>query len=99
MSSDAARGLLALRQTLQVRDTLAQLSLNDRRFRGLVTLQSDAYWRLDSDGRIVTLSRPLAILGDHVEGRPLVSLFAQHCDEDDVAALGNALRLMQPFRG
>ncbi|MFO1394100.1 MAG: ATP-binding protein [Steroidobacteraceae bacterium] len=99
VSMTAARGLLALRQTLQVRDTLAQLSLNDRRFRGLVTLQSDAYWRLDSEGRVVTLSRPLAILGDHVEGRPFASLFAQLCDEDDVAALGHALRLLQPFRG
>ena len=99
VSTTAARSLLALRQTLQVRDTLAQLSLNDQRFRGLVTLQSDAYWRLDSEGRVVTLSRPLPIFGGQVEGRSFVSLFAQHCDDEDLEALASALRLRQPFRG
>ena len=99
VSTTAARSLLALRQTLQVRDTLAQLSLNDQRFRGLVTLQSDAYWRLDSEGRVVTLSRPLSIFGGQVEGRSFVSLFAQHCDDEDLEALASALQLRQPFRG
>lgn len=99
VSIEAARSLLALRQTLQVRDTLAQLSLNDQRFRGLVTLQSDAYWRLDAERRIVTLSRPLPTFGGHVEGRTLESLFAEHCDEDEVEALAHALRDGKPFRG
>ena len=99
VSTTAARSLLALRQTLQVRDTLAQLSLNDQRFRGLVTLQSDAYWRLDPEGRVVTLSRPLPIFGGPVEGRSFVSLFAQHCDDEDLEALASALTMRQPFRG
>ena len=96
---DAARSLLPLRQVLIVRETLAQLSLSDRRFRGLVTLQSDAYWRLDDERRLVMLSRPLPTWAGPVEGRTLEELLAPLSDPATVAALTEALRGAQPFRG
>ena len=96
---DAARSLLPLRQVLIVRETLAQLSLSDRRFRGLVTLQSDAYWRLDPERRLVMLSRPLPTWEGPVEGRTLEELLAPRSDPVMVAGLAEALSGAKPFRG
>jgi light-regulated signal transduction histidine kinase (bacteriophytochrome) len=99
LERDAARSLLPLRQVLIVRETLAQLSLSDRRFRGLVTLQSDAYWRLDTERRLVMLSRPLPTWEGPVEGRTLEELLAPLCDPAMVAGLTEALSGAKPFRG
>ena len=74
-----------------MRETLAQLSLSDRRFRGLVTLQSDAYWRLDAERRLVMLSRPLPTWEGPVEGRTLEELLAPLSDPAMVAGLTEAL--------
>ncbi len=94
----AARSLLALAPVLAVRDSLAQVSLSDRRFRSLVALQSDAYCQLDTEGRIVTLSKPLPTGHGSVEGQALVALFASACDTDEVEALDRALKGQRPFR-
>jgi light-regulated signal transduction histidine kinase (bacteriophytochrome)/CheY-like chemotaxis protein len=94
----AVRSLLALIPVLTVRDSLAQVGLSDSRFRSLVALQSDAYCQLDTEGRIVTLSKPLPTGLVPVEGQALTALFAPHCSGEEVAALGQALRGQQPFR-
>ncbi|MBC7939705.1 MAG: GAF domain-containing protein [Chitinophagaceae bacterium] len=94
----AARSIMALAPVLAVRDSLAQVSLSDRRFRSLVALQSDAYCQLDIDGRIVTLSKPLPTGPGEVEGQALVALFALACEPIEIDALDRALSGQQPFR-
>jgi PAS domain S-box-containing protein len=98
LDTQAARTLLTLAPVLTVRDSLAQVSLSDRRFRSLVALQSDAYCQLDAQGRIVTLSKPLPTGPGPVEGQALTALFEPACDAAEVQALAHALAGHQPFR-
>jgi light-regulated signal transduction histidine kinase (bacteriophytochrome) len=95
---EAATSLRALSPVLTVRDSLAQVGLSERRFRSLVALQSDAYCQLDTQGCIVTLSKPLPIAPGPVEGLALTELLRRHCDSAEVGALDHALRSQQPFR-
>ena len=98
LDTDAAQSLLALTPVLTVRDSLAQVSLSDRRFRSLVALQSDAYCELDAAGRIVTLSKPLPTGATQTEGRTLVDLLAPCCAAAEIDALTAALGSAQAFR-
>ena len=94
----AARSVVALVPVLAVRDSLAQVSLSNCRFRSLVALQSDVYCQLDTDGRIVTLSKPLPTGHGQAEGQPLVDLFAPYCTAAEIAALEHSLGSQLPFR-
>jgi diguanylate cyclase (GGDEF)-like protein/PAS domain S-box-containing protein len=96
---DAARTMLTLRQVLTVRESLAQISQSDRQFRSLVTLQSDAYWQTDVSGRLLTLSKPLPISLNAVEGCSLTELLAPHCEAAVIEMLQQALASRAPFRG
>jgi light-regulated signal transduction histidine kinase (bacteriophytochrome)/CheY-like chemotaxis protein len=102
LDREAASSLDVLRQVLVVRDALAQVSLSERHFRSLVTLQSDAYWQTDAHGQVVTMSRPLPFEHGPLQGRTLPEVFEAACGGDDdagVRALREALAARQPFRG
>ena len=94
----AAQSLMPLQQVLVVRDSLAQLSLSNRRFRGLVALQSDAYWQLDARGSLVALSKPLPTGHAPQDGEPLVDLLRRAGTQTGLDALAQALGGQKPFR-
>ena len=98
IAQESACELLALRQTLLVRDALSQLSLNDRRFRGLVDLQSDAYWRLDGHERVVTLSRALPQVGAITDDITFTQLLGQGFEAEDVRRLATTLGEKKSFK-
>jgi light-regulated signal transduction histidine kinase (bacteriophytochrome)/ActR/RegA family two-component response regulator len=99
LDREAAASLSALRQVLEVREALAQVSLSDQNFRSLVTLQSDAYWQTDERRHLSTMSKPLPFEHGTLEGRTLPALFAPVCEPAGVAALRQALADQRPFRG
>jgi light-regulated signal transduction histidine kinase (bacteriophytochrome) len=94
----AARELRELVPVLAVRDSLAQVSLSDHRFRSLVAHQSDAYCQLDLEDRIVTLSKPLPTAHLSAEGRVLSQLFEEACAPLEIDELTRAIASRQPFR-
>lgn len=95
---DAARALRPLRQILVMRDSLAQVSLSDRRFRGLVALQSDAYWQIDGQGVLIALSKPLPTAHGPTQGKTLVDLLSPSCTPAALHGLAIALAGELPFR-
>lgn len=95
----ALRGLTNLRQLLTMRDSLKQVMLANRQFRSLITLQSDAYWQVDEQGRLAVLSKSLLPSMTQVQGRSLPSLFATYCLPQDLAPLEQAIADKKPFRG
>jgi light-regulated signal transduction histidine kinase (bacteriophytochrome) len=98
MDLRAARLLQALQPLLQVRATLAELGQKERQLRSLVALQSDAYFQLDLQGRILTVSRPLPFGPEPAAGQSLPAWLASGCDAAGVQALARALQGGQPFR-
>ncbi len=97
LDREAADSLAVLRQVLVVRDSVAQVSLSNRQFHSLVTLQSDAYWQTDLEGRLQTLSKPLRVDHGPLEDRLLPEIFAAHCEADGVQALQAALARRRAF--
>ena len=96
---EAVASLAILQQVLVVRESLAQISLSDRRFRSLVTLQSDAYWQTDLDGIVSTMSKPLPFDYPTTQGATLPGLFDGAGDCEGVAELRAALaRGQRAFR-
>jgi len=98
LDREALRGLLSLREILVVRDSLHQVILSNLHFRSLVNLQSDAYWQVDTSGRVQVLSKPLIIGANANEGQKLPELFADCCDAKAVAQLTDALNSRKSFR-
>jgi photoactive yellow protein len=96
----AALSMLPLRQMLAVRDSLAEARDSDRRFRGLLDLQSDAYWQVDTGGILITLSKPLPLPVDvgAVDGRSLAEVLEPVCTKPSIAALRRALHAGEAFR-
>jgi len=95
---EAAKSLLSLRPVLAVRDSLAQVSSSERNFRSLLTLQSDAYWQTDLDGRLLALSKPLPNGRVLRGGESLLDLLTDAGDASTLAPLDRALREKRPFR-
>ncbi len=95
---NAARSLLPLRAALAVRDSLAMAQDSDRRFRALVDLQSDAYWQIDGEGRLVVLSKALPAQFGDVEGRKLTELFRPFFTDDTLSEIQRALDAGEAFR-
>ncbi len=95
---DAAHSLLPLRPALAVRDSLAKAQESDRRFRALVDLQSDAYWQIDCEGRLVVLSKALPAKFGDVEGRKLTELFRPFSTNDTLSVIQRALDAGEAFR-
>jgi light-regulated signal transduction histidine kinase (bacteriophytochrome)/ActR/RegA family two-component response regulator len=95
---EAAASLAVVRQVLVVRESLAQISLSDRQFRSLVTLQSDAYWQTDRQARISTMSKPLPFDHPMLQATPLPDLFAAAGDCEGVTELRTKLAGQRPFR-
>ncbi len=95
---EAVASLASVRQVLLMRDSLAQVSLSDRQFRSLVSLQSDAYWQTDRKGRIVTMSKPLPLDHRTLNGTMLADLFAEAGECDGLTELRAALAGEHPFR-
>ena len=91
--------MASLAQVLAVRESLAQVSLSDRKFRSLLALQSDAYWQTDGAGRLVTFSKPPPFLHGKLLGCTLPEAFAGACAAEGVAGLVSALAARRPFRG
>jgi light-regulated signal transduction histidine kinase (bacteriophytochrome) len=98
MDLRAARSLRALQPLLKVRETLALLDFRERQLRSLVALQSEAYFQLDLEGRILTLSRPLPIGPGPAAGQTLLAWLAQTCAAAGVEAMQRALQGGQPVR-
>jgi light-regulated signal transduction histidine kinase (bacteriophytochrome) len=94
----AARSLSTLGHVLTGRAALAEVSLNDRRLRSLVALQSDAYWQVGANGRLAALSKPLFAGQGSVQGMTPAELLAAYCDGATIAALELALAGNKPFR-
>jgi light-regulated signal transduction histidine kinase (bacteriophytochrome) len=90
--------LAVLRQVLVVRESLAQISLSDRRFRSLVTLQSDAYWQTGREGRGSTMSKPLPFEHRMLQNTMLPDVFADAGECEGVNELQAALAGKRPFR-
>jgi len=95
---EAARSLLPLRQMLALRASLAESRANDRRFRALLELQSDAYWQIDDRGRVVTLTKNLPFRSGSIIGSTLPELFDGLASDLAVASLRRALADGEPFR-
>ena len=101
--SDVDRSAIAamagLSQVLAVRESLAQISLSDRKFRSLLALQSDAFWQTDAAGRLITFSKPPPFPHGELHGLTLPETFVGACHAEGVAMLVAALAAQRPFRG
>ena len=95
---EAAASLAAVRQVLAVRESLTQVSLSDRQFRSLVTLQSDAYWQTDLAGHVSTMSKPLPFEHPMLQATTLADVFAGAGECEGVSELRTALAGQRPFR-
>jgi light-regulated signal transduction histidine kinase (bacteriophytochrome)/CheY-like chemotaxis protein len=95
---EAVVSLATVRQVLLMRESLAQISLSDRQFRSLVSLQSDAYWQTDRKGRIVTMSKPLPLDHQLLQGAILADVFAEAGDCEGLTELRAVLTGERPFR-
>ena len=95
---EAVASLALLRQVLVVRDSLAQLSLTDRQFRSLVTLQSDAYWQTDRETRVSTMTMSLPFDHPTTQATTLPEVFAGAGHSEGIAELREALAGQRPFR-
>jgi light-regulated signal transduction histidine kinase (bacteriophytochrome)/ActR/RegA family two-component response regulator len=95
---EAAASLATVSQVLLMRDSLAQISLSDRQFHSLVSLQSDAYWQTDRKGRVVKMSKPLPLEHRMLQGMMLADVFAESGDCDGLTQLREALAGDRPFR-
>jgi len=95
---EAVASLAAVRQVLVVRESLAQVSLSDRQFRSLVTLQSDAYWQTDPDGHISAMSKPLPFDHPMLQTTTLPELFMAVGECEGAKELGAALAGQGAFR-
>ncbi len=87
-----------LSEVLKVREALHRVSLSDRRFRSLLSLQSDAYWQLTDGGQLNVLSKVIAISDELIEGTSFIDLVQKHGDAKSFEGLRQALSLNRDFR-
>lgn len=90
--------MVGLTEVLKVREALERVSLSDRRFRSLLTLQSDAYWQITDGGQLNVLSKVIAISDELTEGVAFIDLVQKHGDAESFEGLRQALSSNKDFR-